>query len=84
MLLLLVLIFCIKKEKFFNIKYGSPCSDYIFCFTLTMVFMWIVISIKVVFLGICDILKGEKQKIASGFLGFVNIIFQYLKKGKAK
>ena len=49
-----------------------------------MVFMWIVISIKVVFLGICNILKGDKQKIASGFLGFVNIIFQYLKKGKAK
>ena len=39
------------------------------------VFMWIVINIKVVFSEICNILKGDKQKIASGFLGIANTRF---------
>ena len=49
-----------------------------------IVFMRIATSIKSAVFGICNILKGDKQKSVLGILKFVSMLFKYLKKGMTK
>ena len=49
-----------------------------------IVFMRTATSIKSGVFGICNILKGDKQKSVLGILKFVSMLFKYLKKGMTK